>query len=86
MGNLQNKTPPTHRRGSNEETSGDGGRILGIPVIVEPVVVMDPLTTIPVQIPGMEVASRVAEHAKYLPKHYPSNTLQTEFYTQYSIA
>ena len=60
MDNSQNKTPPTNSRGRNEMSYGNRSRVVGVPVIVEPVVVPVPPVVVPVEVTDVEVAIGVA--------------------------
>jgi hypothetical protein len=65
MANLQKKTPLL--KGRNKESCERSGRIVRIPVIVEPVVVPVPLPAIKVQIEDVAVAIRIAQICKTPP-------------------
>lgn len=83
MDNSQRKTPPINQGRRNKESCATRRRIVGIPLIVEPIVVPVPLAIIvPVEIENVTVAIRVAKNCiKYLPYHHPLNTLGVESYS-----
>jgi hypothetical protein len=58
--NFQNKTPPPYRQRRNEEVCKRRSGIVSVPVIVEPVVVPDPLVSVPIEVTDVEVAIGVA--------------------------
>lgn len=61
MDNSQNKTPPLPKKGrGNEETGEDRGRVVGVPPVVEIVVVHVPPTVVPVQVADVQVPVGVA--------------------------
>lgn len=60
MDNSPNKTPPPERR-RNEESCENGRRVVGVPIVVEPVHVPVPLAVIPVEVQRIAVAVRVPE-------------------------
>jgi len=47
---TKTKTLPTQSRERNEESCGDGRRIVVVPVIVEPVVVPIPPVAVPIEV------------------------------------
>lgn len=55
----------------NEESCENGGGVVGVPVVVEPVVVRDPATVVPVQVANVEVATSVAVRIERPPNHCP---------------
>ena len=60
----------------------NGGRIVGVPIIVEPVVVPVPLAIVmPLEVENVTVAIRIAKDCiKCLPYHHPSNALRVVSY------
>lgn len=58
--NFQNKTPPPCRQRRNEEVCERRSGVVSVPVVVEPVVVPDPLVSVPVEVTDVEVAIGVA--------------------------
>ena len=55
-------------------------RVVGVPVVVEPVVVPVPLTTVPVEITDIQLVIGVAICTKYLLDHHLLNSLKVVFY------
>lgn len=58
MDNFKNKTPPNGER--SEESCEPSSRIVGIPVVVEPVVVRHPLPVLEVRVTDAQVVVGVA--------------------------
>ena|GEM_PF-1549015 len=78
-GSSQNKTLP--RRERNEESCENRGRVIGIPVVVEPVVVPVPPAAVPVEVKDVAVAVWVAKnYIGRLPHHHSLNALGVESY------
>lgn len=62
-----------------KDTSGSSRRVVGVPVVVQPVVVPVQLATITVEVADVLVARvPVADCRKCLPWHHPLNTLKVE--------
>ena len=65
--NWQKKTLPTKKRERNEKSSELRRRVLTIEDVAEPVVVPVPRTIVPVEVPNIEMAVRVAKYTKRPP-------------------
>ena len=59
MDNFLNKTP-RQWQGRNEESCETRGRVAGVPVVVEPVIVPVPPVAAEVQVADVQIAIRVA--------------------------
>ena len=65
-----------------KRVASTGRQVLGIPIVLEPIVVPVPLVAIEVQIQDIAVAVRVAQKCmKCHPCHHPSNTLRVVSYS-----
>ena len=60
MGRLQNKTLPIQKRERNEVSCEHRSRISRVPVVVEPIVVLNALVTVAIQVTNIEIAIGVA--------------------------
>ena len=64
---LLNKTPLL-KQGRNEESCEQSRGVVGVPVVIEPVVVPVPPIAVPVEVTNIEVAIRVAVAYKVPPE------------------
>lgn len=60
MVSSQNKTLPANSQERNEESCSNSRRVVTVEVVVEPVVVLLPVSTIPDEVAHIEVVVRVA--------------------------
>jgi len=75
MASFQNKTLLIKER--NKETCEHRRRVVGVPVVVEPVVVPVPLAVVPVQVQDIAVATRTAKDCmECLLCHHPLNPVR----------
>ncbi len=70
MDSSIDKTLPISRE-RNEDSSENSSRVVGVPVVVEPVVVPVPPTVVPVEVTNVGVAVRVAIYARHHPLSPP---------------
>ena len=84
--NSINKTLPDAQE-RNKDSSEHRRRVIGIPVIVEPVVVPVPLAVIPVQVENVPVTVRVEQDCIGCHLcHCSLNTLRAVFYATSSMS
>lgn len=80
MDKQKNKTLPYRER--NEVSCETSRGVLGIPIVVEPIVVPVPLTIVPIQVQDIAVAVRVLQDCiRHHLNHHWLNTLLVEFYS-----
>ena len=82
---LHTKPPPNIFGGGNEKICERQSRVVGIPVIAKPVVVRDPLTTVPIQVTDIKVAIAIAVFIKNVvcattPRKF-HNDFEVEYYS-----
>lgn len=75
--NFQKKTPPTQRRGRNEEICEEESRAVAVPVILEPVPIQHNLVAILVEVRSVQVVVAVPDKCtKHPPNHHSLSTLR----------
>ena len=83
MGRSTHKTKLSHEdEREMKRFARTRGQVAGIPVVLKPVVVPVPLSTIEIQIQDVAVAVRVTQDCmKCPPRHHPLNTLGVVSYS-----